>query len=81
MVCCLLLLAGSGWVDDGVEVHLGRHGCYGRWTNPAMGLCCCCGSKGLGHEVGGGKELLSPDSGAGWRRSSGQRKEEARGWP
>ena len=23
--CWLLLLAGSGWVDDGVEVHLGPH--------------------------------------------------------
>ena len=29
MVCWLLLLAGSGWVDDGVEVHLGAMGATG----------------------------------------------------
>ena len=29
MVCWLLLLAGSGWVDDGVEVHPGAMGATG----------------------------------------------------
>ena len=55
-------------------------GATGDGQTQRLGLYCCCGSKGLEHEVGGGKELLSPDSGAGWGRSSGQRKEEALGW-
>ena len=45
----MLLLAGSGWVDDGVEVHLGRHGCYGRWTKPSdWGSATAAGARGSG---------------------------------
>ena len=67
MVCWLLLLAGSGWVDDGVEVHLGAVGATGEVGAQAKELWLLQDSSDGGGWTGGkNKEKVEAAIRLGW---------------